>query len=74
MRSLQSDSFVLQGLNQFPWDEEGALLLHFLLLKELFIILALRHDVWAMTGGGIQDQLINNLTQGNSSRTACMYS
>lgn len=40
MESLQNDSFVPWGLNQFPWDEEGALLLHFLLLKELRIILA----------------------------------
>lgn len=41
MWSLQNDSFVPQGLNQFLWDEERALLLHFLLLKELCIIIAL---------------------------------
>jgi len=35
-------------------------------------LLALRHNGWALTGRGIHDQLINNLIQSNSSRTACM--
>ncbi|XP_074746501.1 zinc finger SWIM domain-containing protein 7 isoform X2 [Strix uralensis] len=30
--------------------------------------LLLGHDAWAVTGGGIHNQLINNLIQGNSSR------
>lgn len=67
MQLLQNDSLLLQGLKQLPWDEEGALLLHFLLLKLLYIILALSLPQGMMcgpwTGSGLQHHLIRGSLQ-----------